>query len=62
MDEREQAPGHRPDGPPGPGPEAPGEDPEAAMMRDILRRQERHREGGVEPELAETGEEPGPEA
>jgi hypothetical protein len=34
---------------------------EAALMREIIRRQERHREGGVEPELedAEEGPEPG---
>jgi len=62
MDEREQAPDNSSDEKPGHGPEVPDEDPEAAMMREILRRQERHREGGVEPELAETDEEPGPEA
>ena len=34
---------------------------EAALMREIIRRQERHREGGVEPELddADEGPEPG---
>ena len=34
---------------------------EAALMREIIRRQERHREGGVEPELedVEEGPEPG---
>ena len=26
---------------------------EAALMREIIRKQERHREGGVEPELAD---------
>ncbi len=26
---------------------------EVALMREIIRKQERHREGGVEPELAE---------
>jgi hypothetical protein len=62
MDEREQGPDNRPGGPPGHDPEVPDEDPEAAMMREILRRQERHREGGVEPDLAGTDEEPGPEA
>jgi hypothetical protein len=62
MDEREQAPDNSSGEKPGHGPEVPDEDPEAAMMREILRRQERHREGGVEPELAETDEEPGPEA
>jgi len=28
-----------------------GEDREAAMMRAVMRRQERHREGGVDPDL-----------
>jgi hypothetical protein len=37
---------------PGPGGEpGPADDREAAMMRDVLREQERHREGGVEPGL-----------
>jgi hypothetical protein len=27
------------------------EDREAAMMREVMRRQERHREGGVDPDL-----------
>ena len=62
MDEREQAPDHGSGEKPGHGPEVPDEDPEAAMMREILRRQERHREGGIEPELADTDEEPGPDA
>jgi hypothetical protein len=35
---------------------------EAALMQEILRRQEQHREGGVEPELDETNEDPQPEA
>jgi hypothetical protein len=35
---------------------------EAAMMRDVLRTQERHREGGIEPELAGTEEDPEPDA
>jgi hypothetical protein len=62
MDEREQVPGSGPGEEPGHGPEVLDEASEAAMMREILRRQEQHREGGVEPELAETDEEPGPEA
>ena len=62
MDEREHAPDNSSDEREGHGPGEPDEDPEAAMMRDILRRQERHREGGVEPELAETDEERRPEA
>jgi hypothetical protein len=35
---------------------------EAALMREIIRRQERHREGGVEPELADADEGPEPGA
>ena len=31
--------------------QAPDEDREAAMMRAVMRRQEEHREGGVDPEL-----------
>lgn len=60
MGEREQAPdsGEKL----GNGPELLDEAREVAMMREILRRQERHREGGVEPELDEMGEEPSPEA
>ena len=61
MGEQEQArsgSGEKPDH----GPEGPDEDREAAMMREILRRQERHREGGVEPELDETDQEPRTEA
>lgn len=48
--------------PPDDGPQAPDDASEQAMMREILRRQERHREGGVEPGLDETDEEPGPGA
>ena len=35
-------------------PEAAAEDREAAMMRKVMRMQERHREGGVDPELDDT--------
>ena len=35
-------------------PEATAEDREAAMMRKVMRVQERHREGGVDPDLADT--------
>jgi hypothetical protein len=62
MSEREQAPGSGSGEEPGHGPEGLDDASEATMMREILRRQERHREGGVEPELDETDEEPGPEA
>jgi len=40
-------------------PDAPGEDQEAAMMRAVMRAQERHREGGVDPELDEPDAQPG---
>jgi hypothetical protein len=32
-------------------PEAAAEEREAAMMREVMRMQERHREGGVDPDL-----------
>jgi hypothetical protein len=35
---------------------------EAGLMREVLRTQEQHREGGVEPELDEANEDPRPEA
>ena len=35
---------------------------EAALMREIIRKQERHREGGVEPELDDAGTDPEPGA
>jgi hypothetical protein len=35
---------------------------EAALMRDVLREQERHREGGVEPGLDDAGTDPEPGA
>ena len=34
---------------------------EAALMRDVLRAQERHREGGVEPELDSADADPEPD-
>ena len=53
---------------PGSSGEKPGQDPdladeahEAALMREVLRTQEQHREGGVEPGLDETSEDPRPE-
>ncbi len=61
MGEQEQAPGGSS--------EKPGHDPdlldeahEAVLMREVLRTQEQHREGGVEPELDERDEDPRPEA
>jgi hypothetical protein len=54
---------------PGSSGEKPGQDPdvedearEGALMREVLRTQEQHREGGVDPELDETNEDPRPEA
>ena len=44
-----------------PGPGAPEATSEAALLREVLREQEEHREGGVDPELDEPGGEPGPE-
>jgi len=35
---------------------------EAALMREIIRRQERHREGGIEPELDDVETDPDPGA
>ena len=55
MSDRASTPGG-----PGDEQELAGDDREAALMRDVLREQERHREGGVEPGLDET--DPGPEA
>jgi hypothetical protein len=43
-------------------PEAAAEDREAAMMRKVMRMQERHREGGVDPELDDTDADAGPGA
>jgi hypothetical protein len=62
MGEREQPPDSDSGENLGHGPEGEDDAREAAAMREILRRQEEHREGGVEPELEEPDEEPGPEA
>jgi hypothetical protein len=35
---------------------------EAAMMRAVMRTQEKHREGGIDRELEEPGTDPGPDA
>jgi hypothetical protein len=42
--------------------EAQDEASEAAMMRAVMRRQEEHREGGVDPELADPDADSGPGA
>jgi hypothetical protein len=44
------------------GPEAAAEDREAAMMRAVMRMQERHREGGVDPDLEDAADDAGPGA
>lgn len=44
------------------GPEAAAEEREAAMMRNVMRMQEEHREGGVDPDLDEPDADAGPEA
>lgn len=49
-----------PGGEPDSGPEASAEDREAAMMRKVMRMQERHREGGVDPDLDDPGGEDAP--
>jgi hypothetical protein len=61
MGESEQVPG-RSGEKPGQDPDAAEEARETAMMREVLRTQEQHREGGVEPELDETNEDPEPGA
>jgi hypothetical protein len=43
-------------------PEAEAEDREAALMRQVMRMQERHREGGIDPDLDDSGAEAGPGA
>ena len=40
-------------------PEVTAEEREAATMRKVMRMQERHREGGVDPDLDDTGADPG---
>jgi hypothetical protein len=44
------------------GPDVTAEEHEAAMMRKVMRMQERHREGGVDPDLDDTGADAGPGA
>jgi hypothetical protein len=50
MSDQESAPGG-PGGAAESGPEVTAEDREAAMMRKVMRIQETHREGGVDPDL-----------
>ncbi|HUL28292.1 MAG TPA: hypothetical protein VLW44_21225 [Streptosporangiaceae bacterium] len=58
MSDRAPEPGGPGDEPAG-DPEQSGDAHEAAMMRDVMRAQEQHREGGVEPGLDPGDEEPG---
>jgi hypothetical protein len=60
MSDHTSAPGNT-GGEPTNEPEALDEDREAAMMRTVMRRQEEHREGGVDPELndSDADSEPG---
>ena len=61
MSERAPAPGSSGDEPNGE-PGALDDTHEAALMREVLRAQEQHREGGVEPGLDEPGSQTGPNA
>jgi hypothetical protein len=61
MSERGRIP-DRSDEEPGHGHDEQEEAHEAALIREVLRTQEQHREGGVEPGLDEADEDPGPEA
>ena len=61
MGEPEQVPGNSGEKPDH-DPDVKDEAREAALMREVLRTQEQHREGGVEPELGETNEDPRPGA
>jgi len=61
MSEREPAPGSS-GGEPGTDSDVVDEAREAELMREVMRKQERHREGGIDPWLRdEPGETPGPE-
>jgi hypothetical protein len=58
MDDRETtsgSPGDEPDAEP----DRQDDAAEAALIRKVIREQERHREGGVDPELAEAGDDDG---
>ena len=57
MGEQEHAPGSS-GGKPDPDPDIQDGAREDALMREVLRKQEQHREGGVEPELDELNEDP----
>jgi hypothetical protein len=60
MSDRESAPASS-GGEPGTDSDVVDEAREAELMREVMRKQERHREGGIEPWLRdEAGEDPGP--
>jgi len=61
MSDQASAPGSSGDEADG-GPEAAAEDREAAKMRKVMRMQERHREGGVDPDLEDADADAGPGA
>jgi hypothetical protein len=62
MNEREPEPGSS-GGEPSQDTDVVDEAREAALMREVMRKQERHREGGIEPWLRdEADEDPGPRA
>ena len=61
MTERIPVPGNA-DDQPGSEPDVADDDELAAKMAAVMRAQERHREGGVDPELEVTDADPGPEA
>ena len=61
MSDRMPAPGDAGDQP-GSEPAAADDDEIAAKMEAVMRAQERHREGGVDPELEVTDADPGPDA
>jgi hypothetical protein len=60
MSDQESAPGGT-GGAAESGPEVTAEDREAAMMRKVMRIQEAHREGGVDPDLDGAGADDDPE-
>jgi hypothetical protein len=61
MSDQASAPGGS-GGPTDNSPEATAEDREAAAMRAVMRMQERHREGGVDPDLDDADDDAGPGA
>ncbi len=60
MSDQASAPGES-GGAPGNGPGEAAEEREAAMMRKVMRMQERHREGGIDPDLDDVDADAAPE-